>query len=64
MKLCKLVVLPARYKCTEFDKVMTSFARAARVQSLHVHKRVKSLKYKAMYLKDLLSVSLQIFRVS
>ena len=44
LKLCKLVVLPARYKCTEFDKVMTSFARATRVQSLHVHKRVRLLK--------------------
>ena len=44
LKLCKLVVLPARYKCTEFNKVMTSFARATGVQSLHVHKRVKLLK--------------------
>ena len=44
MKLCELVVLNARYKCTEFDEVMTSFARATRVQSLHVHKRVKLLK--------------------
>ena len=44
MKLCKLVVLYARYKYTEFDEVMTSFARATRVQSLHVHKRVNLLK--------------------
>ena len=44
LKLCKLVVLYARYKCTEFDEVLTSFARAIRVQSLHVHRRVKLLK--------------------
>ena len=44
LKLCKLVVLHARYKFAEFHRVMTSFARATRVQSLHVHKRVKLLK--------------------
>ena len=44
LKLCKLVVLYLRYKCTEFDEVLTSFARAIRVQSLHVHRRVKLLK--------------------
>ena len=31
LKLCKLVVLYVRYKCTEFDEVLTSFARAIRV---------------------------------
>ena len=44
LKLCKLVVPYKRYKCTEFDEVLTSFARAIRVQSLHVHRRVKLLK--------------------
>ena len=44
LKLCRLVVLYARYKCTEFDEVLTSFARATRVQILHVHKRVKLFK--------------------
>ena len=44
LKLCKLVVLYVCYKCIKFDEVLTSFARAIRVQSLHVHRRVKLLK--------------------
>ena len=39
-----LVVIYTGYECTKFDEVLTSFARAIRVQSLHVHKRVKLLE--------------------